>query len=458
MAGSAVGFVVAVGALLLDVQLNQRGFTPSGLLSAHADNPALWVTALMPIQLGVLAWALTRSSPTPPPEPSRKRTPAGTRPRMVPATQLEQAEKAREEAVRASHSKSLFLASMSHELRTPLNAIIGYSEMMREDVDAGMSAEPADLVRVSTAARHLLQLINNILDLSKIGAGKMSVVLEPVIVNALFEEVSATVGPLATKNGNTFKTEIRERIHKVQGDHMRLRQVLINLLGNAFKFTKDGTVTLSVDVESQDGFEWALFQVTDTGIGMTATQIERLFSEYAQADSGIKREFGGTGLGLSISQRLSEMMGGRIEVESVAGKGSTFTLRLPLPEQMKVTPARLRSMRGLRVLVMDDDPVIETVLRRLRREGVDVHAVRTADDGRELAAGQEFDVIVLDVQLGGSEGWKLLEELGKGHVPVVVASVEDDFDRRNRFGTAAFVQKPVDYDGLLAAIQRAPRN
>lgn len=375
---------------------------------------------------------------------------------MVPVAQLQAAEKARDDAVRTSQEKSLFLASMSHELRTPLNAIIGYSEMMREDVDAGLNAEPEDLERVATSARHLLQLINNILDLSKIGAGKMSVMLEPVTVSTLFEEVAATVGPLAKQNGNTFETLVKTRVHSVQGDHMRLRQVLINLLGNAFKFTKNGRVTLSVDVEEADNFEWCLLAVTDTGMGMTPTQIERLFSEYTQADSGIKREFGGTGLGLSISQRLADMMGGRIEVQSVAGRGSTFTLRLPLPEQAKHTPARPAPLRGLSVLVIDDDPVIEAVLRRLRREGVDVSAVRTAEDGQELADKQHFDLIVLDVQLGGSAGWKLLEALGNKKTPVVVASVEDDFDRRKRLGASAFVQKPVDYDGLFAALQRVP--
>ncbi len=450
--GAGVGLAVACGAVGLDVYLNERG-----LVAAHLENPALWVTALMPVLLAILAWSMTTPVvlAVPPPPPLRTRTPAVAGPRMVPFADLERAETARDDAIKNSQAKSIFLASMSHELRTPLNAIIGYSEMMREDVDLGLAAESSDLVRVSTAARHLLQLINNILDLSKIGAGKMSVVLEPVGVAALLDEVSATIGTLASQNGNTFKIEARTKINKVQGDHMRLRQILINLLGNAFKFTSKGTVTLIVDIEERDGFEWALFAVQDDGIGMSQEQADKLFVAYAQADSSIKREFGGTGLGLSISQRLAEMMAGRIEVTSAKGEGSTFTLRLPILDKLKDTPLQAPPLRGLRVLVIDDDPVIEASLRRLRKDGIDVHAVRSGADGRELASGESFDAIIMDVQLEASAGWRLLSDLAADSVPVVVASVEDDLPRRQKLGAAAFVQKPLSYDEVLSALQRA---
>jgi signal transduction histidine kinase len=228
----------------------------------------------------------------------------------------------------ASQHKSQFLASMSHELRTPLNAIIGVSEMLREDAEAlKQDIEPLD--RVLGAARHLLALINDILDLSKIEAGRMELHLETFALAPLIDSVIKTIEPLAAKNGNQVAIHCDAAIGTMHGDQMRLRQALLNLLSNANKFTDRGTITIDAAQRSQSGRDWVTFAVADTGIGMTPEQMGKLFQEFAQASSSTASKYGGTGLGLAISRRFCQMMGGDITVESEPGKGSTFTIGLP---------------------------------------------------------------------------------------------------------------------------------
>jgi signal transduction histidine kinase/pSer/pThr/pTyr-binding forkhead associated (FHA) protein len=251
----------------------------------------------------------------------------------------EKAEGAMAVAEEANKFKSQFLANMSHELRTPLNAIIGYSEMLEEETEElGVSNLKGDLQKIQAAGKHLLTLINDILDLSKIEAGKMELFLEPFNLPGLLDEVVTTVSPLIKKNGNTIVYEPNKDVGKMFADMTRIRQVLFNLLSNAAKFTKDGWVKLEV-TRSQEGQEdWITFRVSDNGIGMTQEQLSRLFQAFSQADSTTARKYGGTGLGLIISLRFCQMMGGTITVESEPDAGTTFTVKLPAQVQSPARP------------------------------------------------------------------------------------------------------------------------
>src|SRR5436309_3264509 len=219
---------------------------------------------------------------------------------------------------------------MSHELRTPLNAIIGYSEMLEEETrDSGKVENAQDLKKIQTAGKHLLSLINDVLDLSKIEAGKMGLHLETFDVSQVIEEMITTLQPAAAKNANSIHVHLAENLSMMRADITKVRQILFNLLSNACKFTDHGTVSIDVNQSAKDGQEWVCFRVTDTGIGITAQQKQNLFKEFAQADTSISRKYGGTGLGLAITHRFVQLMKGRISVESEPGKGSTFTVYLP---------------------------------------------------------------------------------------------------------------------------------
>ena len=259
------------------------------------------------------------------------------------AQAMHEAQAARAAAEEANNAKSRFLANMSHELRTPLNAIIGYSEMLREEAeDGGYDAFLPDLQKIHTAGKHLLALINDILDLSKIEAGKMDFYVEMFPIRSLIDEVVATIMPLAEKNTNTLVVHCPDDIGSMQADLSKVRQSLFNLLSNACKFTVRGTITVDVARQTEQQNNWVVFRVADTGIGMTHEQTQKLFQAFSQADASTTRKYGGTGLGLAISQRFCRMMGGDITVTSVLGQGSTFTIRLPsvvADVQAEVAPA-----------------------------------------------------------------------------------------------------------------------
>ncbi len=368
--------------------------------------------------------------------------------------------RARREAEAANSAKSQFLASMSHELRTPLNAIIGYSELLREVAAEREDAElGADLEKIHTAGTHLLSLINDILDLSKIEAGRMEMEIGPVPLQTLFGEVATTVAPLVARNGNRLAVEGAAEAGIVPADRTRLRQVLLNLLSNACKFTERGVITLRA--ARADGA--VRIEVRDTGIGMTSAQAAKVFEAFQQAEAGTARRYGGTGLGLTISRRFCEMMGGGLTVASAPGEGSVFTVRLPAAAPAErdaaqtATPAAPAS--GPTVLVVDDDPAARALTARvLGREGYRVVLATGGSEGLRLARERRPDLVTLDVMMPDLDGWAVLAAL-KGDpaladIPVVMLTVVDDRPTGLALGAAEYLTKPVDRRRLATVLRR----
>ena len=380
---------------------------------------------------------------------------------------VEDAELAREQAQEASKTKSAFLANMSHELRTPMNAIIGYSEMLLEEAeDTGEKWMEPDLKKILSSAKHLLQLINDILDLSKIEAGRMTVFLEPVDIAQTAKDVAATVEPLVAKNANAFELICPDNAGTMRTDLTKLRQTLFNLLSNASKFTEKGKVTLRIERRA-DGM--VSFAVSDTGIGMNAAQMDKLFGEFVQADASTTRKYGGTGLGLAISRKFCRMLGGDITVESEQGKGSTFTAILPLeakepaPEP-EVVPSALSAQAGAKsegtrgkLLVIDDDPASRELLQRmLEKEGYAVRLAPNGPDGIAAAREDKPDLITLDVMMPSMDGWAVLSALktdpATADIPVVMLTMVEDRPMGYALGATEYVTKPVQKSRVLEAI------
>ncbi|MGA8261004.1 MAG: GAF domain-containing protein [Arenicellales bacterium] len=377
------------------------------------------------------------------------------------------AEKSRE-LEQASRHKSQFVANMSHELRTPLNAIIGYSEMLEEEAqDLGQDDFLPDLKNIQVAGKHLLGLINEILDLSKIEAGKMELFLESFDVRTLVSDVLATVQPLLEKKGNSIEVLCDEKLGSMHADLTKVRQALFNLLSNAAKFTDHGRITLEARSESVDGKLWLRFAVHDTGIGMTPEQMGKLFQAFSQADASTTRQYGGTGLGLAISRMFCRMMGGDITVESVYGQGSVFTILLPAEAvENKSSPASVHEEApGLpapegsgTVLVIDDDPAVRNLMQRfLGKEGLAVVLAANGSEGLKLAKTAHPDVITLDVLMPGMDGWEVLAALKSDpeltDIPVVVISIEDDKHVGYALGAADYLTKPINWKRLTAILR-----
>jgi signal transduction histidine kinase/CheY-like chemotaxis protein len=370
---------------------------------------------------------------------------------------------ARDEAVRASQTKSDFLASMSHELRTPLNAIIGYSEMLLEESDELLRPElRPDLEKIRGAGKHLLTLINDILDLSKIEAGKMNVFVESFDVVTLLADVRATIEPLVAKNGNTFEVRCGADLGTLHSDQTKVRQILFNLLSNAAKFTRMGRVTLAATRPTRGDGERLEFEVSDTGIGMTPEQVVGLFKPFSQADASTTRYFGGTGLGLAITQHFCRMLGGDVNVESEYGKGSTFTITLPVvcPKAVPEVPlpAAEQSANGT-VLVVDDERAARDVLgSALTQEGYRVVTATGGQDGLRLARHEKPDAIILDVIMPDLDGWTVLRSLKADadlcKIPVILVTVLGDRDMGIALGAAEHLTKPVDPKELLRLLAR----
>ena len=356
----------------------------------------------------------------------------------------------------ASAHKSAFLASMSHELRTPLNAIIGYSEMLQETArDDEQDALVADLAKIRDAGRHLLGLINDVLDLSKIEAGKMELYLEPFDLGLLIEEVRAIVDPTVTANGNTLEVTCPP-LGTFCTDRTRLKQSLLNLLGNAAKFTRNGRVGLEVALTDTE----VSFVVSDTGIGMSDEQQSRLFQVFSQADASTSQQYGGTGLGLAITRRFCEMLGGRITVASAPGQGSTFTIRLPRAGPASTTASTPQGAEDAPlVMVVDDDPHARSLLAAMvRREGYRVLEAANGETALTLAREWHPKAVTLDVLMPGIDGWAVMTALKSdpdlAMTPVIIVTMLDDRGLAVSLGAAEFLTKPVDRARLRATLRR----
>jgi len=373
-----------------------------------------------------------------------------------------------EELEVASRHKSQFLANMSHELRTPLNAIIGMSEMLLDDArDEGDENQIEPLERVVRAGKHLLALINDILDLSKIEAGRMELELGVFPLEPLLRDVARTIEGVAEKNGNRVIVECASTVGAIHADQIRVRQVLLNLASNAAKFTKDGTVTIRAEREAGKGGEQIRIAVTDTGIGLTHEQVGKLFQEFVQADASTTRKFGGTGLGLAISQRFCRMMGGDITVESEPGRGSTFCVVLPAevvfataPGQPSQTvPVRERPVDGALVLAVDDDAAARDLMARfLAREGFRPITASSGVEAIQLAKDLRPSAITLDVMMPGMDGWEVLAALKQdpdlAEIPVVMLTIVDDKARGYTLGANDYMVKPLDREQMRRVLRR----
>jgi signal transduction histidine kinase/DNA-binding response OmpR family regulator len=386
------------------------------------------------------------------------------------AQAMKTAEEARHEAEAANRTKSTFLASMSHELRTPMNAIIGYSEMLMEEAeDNGDQSTLDDLKKIHSSGRHLLALINDILDLSKIEAGKMDIFIECFDIGRMISDVVATIEPLVQKNHNTLKVACPENLGSIQSDLTKVRQGLFNLLSNACKFTREGTITLRVVRQKEDDGEWVLFQVCDTGIGITPEQVGRLFEAFTQADNSTTRLYGGTGLGLNITRKFCQLLGGDVSVESEPGKGSTFTIRLPLvaagkPEREdkasdseQALPPRQRGQKV--VLVIDDDRTSrDLIIRHLTREGFATVVAEGGKEGIRLAREQKPDIITLDIMMPEMDGWAVLAALKAEpqlrDIPVIMHTILDQKEMAFALGVSDYLMKPVSREQLASILDR----
>jgi signal transduction histidine kinase/DNA-binding response OmpR family regulator/HAMP domain-containing protein len=398
---------------------------------------------------------------------SERKTPdGGTVAVYSDITELKERQKelelAKAQAEAASQAKSQFLASMSHELRTPLNAILGYSEMLIEEVRELKADELApDLEKIGGAGRHLLTLINDILDLSKIEAGKMDVFVEQFALDEMIEEVRATVAPLIAKNGNALHVEIVGALGDMRSDQTKMRQILFNLLSNAAKFTSGGRIALSARRELAEAGDWLEFRVSDTGIGMTPEQVGNLFQPFNQADVSTTRTYGGTGLGLAITKHFCRLLGGDVSVESRFREGSTFVVRAPAdcgpaPEKA-ATPEKGAALPT--VLLIDDERAMhELVDRELADEGYRIVHAYGGDDGLRLARELRPDAIVLDIIMPGLDGWSVLQRLKDDaelrEIPVILATILGDRDMGYALGAAEYLTKPIDLARLAQVLRR----
>ena len=381
---------------------------------------------------------------------------------------------AKEKADAANQTKSQFLANMSHELRTPLNAIIGLTEMLKEDAaDDGLDDFEEPLDRVFSAGKHLLTLINDVLDLSKIEAGRVELFNETFELKQILDDVMKTSSPLAQKNDNELIIDYKTEIDFVTADQTRVKQVVLNLISNACKFTEKGKITIGVNKILRDGGDLISIDVSDTGIGMSDEQMSKLFNSFVQADSSTTRKYGGTGLGLTISKQLAKLMGGDVVVNSELGKGTTFTATFladfigasdsvkklnQQPSSLIENVVSLDNSTGKTVLIIDDDPTVSELMKRqLLKENYKVIVAPNGKEGIRLARDIRPDVITLDILMPEMDGWSVLRTLKAdpkvSDIPVIMASILDEKNKGFSLGAADFLSKPVQKEYLMKSIR-----
>lgn len=372
-------------------------------------------------------------------------------------------ETARQMADAANRAKSAFIANMSHELRTPLSAVIGYCELLEDEIiELGEKDLLPDLAKINSNARHLLSLINDVLDLSKIEAEKMEVHAAEFDVKSMLSDVEAATGSLVAKKHNNLV--IRSYfLGTIYSDEVKIRQIILNLISNAAKFTENGTITLTF--EQAEDPDWVRFSVADTGIGMSQEQLASLFERFVQADASTTRRFGGTGLGLALTKAMTTMLGGLVKVESTEGVGSTFTVEIPTRyEQPEETfePAEEPSSRPSHlplILVIDDDPSAREFLARfLTREGYGVETAANGEEGLRKAREMKPLAVLLDVTMPGMDGWNVLRLIRAdgdiGETPVLMQTVVDEQSFGYALGANDYLLKPIDRQRLREALSR----
>ena len=373
---------------------------------------------------------------------------------------------AKEQAEAANQTKSVFLANMSHELRTPLNAIIGYSEMLEEEAqEIGESDFVADLGKIKSSGKHLLGLINDVLDLSKIEAGKMDLYLENFDLNQMVNEVVSTITPLIEKNNNILKLDITQELGIMHADITKIRQSLLNLLSNASKFTDHGDIILTIGRYRNLSQDWISFKVADSGIGMTPEQLTKLFKAFSQAQNSTTRKYGGTGLGLNITKRFCQLMGGDVTVESIYGKGSTFTIELPayVVEANKIEPIvqtnQVNNPQGKTILVIDDDSAAGDLIKKsFVPQGFNVISTTQPEEGLNLAKQYKPDLIILDIIMPRIDGWNILNQIKEDNelaaIPVIISSFVDDKKLGYSLGASEYLVKPVSAEKIKSVLSK----